>query len=1371
MATNIDPNSDPALSYAGPVIPAAISSGNITINITEEITKVENFNTNIEYNNSAGGANGTVQFNINGNLTGDSGLTYNYQIRTLTVSNSVIAGNFSGNASGLYNIPSANITGTVANANFSAYAGNITVGSQPNITGVGTLTDVAVSGNAVVGALLTNQIQYANGEPWVFDLGTANTGFDGDYIYNNSNNTMILSPSYNQDANATITIPNDSDANSNPLTIVNDAAAGVVRITANGNDWNFNDDASLTVPGNIVSANAELAIATNSANSINIYTNEWSGNGVAVALNHDANVSIGTDNGNFLWSFDNTGNLTLPEDNPTIIGGGIAGIDGSGTINLVPDSSLMASDQFLVVDPTGPNHIHLRAGGTGDASVADLILGAENTKVTVSDTSQSVIITTVDGLGNTFDATFANSGLVTLPKNLSVIGDTTGGNISVSGNISSNNFNGGNVSLIGDITTDNISATGNVNAGYLYGDASNVTNVPSQTGNFVFSGSTISVSDKGNAIVITGATANATNLDAQPITLQGTAGFDTGNGSNLTIVAGDTGANAGGIGGFVLVQGGYGYDTNDGGAITIEAGDADTSGNGGDTVLAAGSSSTGGGGNVEINSGAGDTGGNVLIQASTGATTNGVVQVLTNGTSTFEFNGSILELPTSSTPYIQVEDQYPSILAYGANSHGGPELNWMDQSDPANNFSDANTIRNTMYLHGPGLYVGFNENGNATPTFTGNLTFDATDGSFNLPANLTLVGDANVGSLTVGAVSIGSGNITGANVISANTFSGNIGGGSNVNADVVTANFFSGDGSNITGITVSTIGNITGTGANLSVNGALDLVILGASGNTITSMSDAHAFMMYNSNIANVGAVTDQYYGFKANTQGALVYINDGANTAAYQWTFDVDGSLALATPGLIKNGNSNIAIVGNGNIAFSSYGVSNVVIITDTGANIDGYANITDDASVGGNVTVTGNVTGANFIGVLTNGNSNVAITANGNITLTATSNSTVIITDAGANVTGYVDATYFVGDGANLTNISVTLANLDNGNSNVVVTANGNVTITSVSNATMTITDTGANVTGYVDATYFVGDGGNITGLTVTGIANGNSDMSVALDSDIVLTANGNATITVTETGANVIGYVDATYFVGDGANLTGIALSILDNGNSNVVVNLDSDIQLSSNGNLTMSITDTGANVTGYVDATYFVGDGANLTGITLANLDNGNSNVVVTANANITFTSSSNATMTITDTGANVTGYANITGNVTVGNLIGPVASGNSNIAITANGNITLTATSNNTMIVTDTGANITGYANITANANVGNLGTGGIISATGNITGATVTATVAHQLPVYANATVRDAAVTSPAAGMLVWNTADGNVQVYTGAAWGNLQPI
>ncbi|NBU99908.1 MAG: hypothetical protein EBS31_00320 [Burkholderiaceae bacterium] len=59
---------------------------------------------------------------------------------------------------------------------------------------------------------------------------------------------------------------------------------------------------------------------------------------------------------------------------------------------IVLDPQWLGNDQKLVIDATAPNHIHVRAGGTIDASTADLILGGENTNVVVSDGQQSVVI-------------------------------------------------------------------------------------------------------------------------------------------------------------------------------------------------------------------------------------------------------------------------------------------------------------------------------------------------------------------------------------------------------------------------------------------------------------------------------------------------------------------------------------------------------------------------------------------------------------------------------------------------------------------------------------------------------------------------------------------------------------------------------------------------------------------------------------------------------------------------------------------------------------------------------------------------------------------------------------------------------------------
>jgi len=76
-----------------------------------------------------------------------------------------------------------------------------------------------------------------------------------------------------------------------------------------------------------------------------------------------------------------------------VIGGGAESGDGlgNGTLKLMPDADLN-SDQYLIIDPTTPNHIHIRAGGAQDASTANLFLGAERTGIEVSDSSGNVII-------------------------------------------------------------------------------------------------------------------------------------------------------------------------------------------------------------------------------------------------------------------------------------------------------------------------------------------------------------------------------------------------------------------------------------------------------------------------------------------------------------------------------------------------------------------------------------------------------------------------------------------------------------------------------------------------------------------------------------------------------------------------------------------------------------------------------------------------------------------------------------------------------------------------------------------------------------------------------------------------------------------
>jgi hypothetical protein len=126
-----------------------------------------------------------------------------------------------------------------------------------------------------------------------------------------------------------------------------------------------------------------------------------------------------------------TGDITF--DGIQIIGAGTASGDGSGngTIDLVPDLDLITNqysqDQYLIIDPTAPNHIHIRAGGEQDASAADLFIGGERNHVRVSDGGRSVSVSTrPNTVINTYtnQNTISNTSFVTSNTANIYIGDT-----------------------------------------------------------------------------------------------------------------------------------------------------------------------------------------------------------------------------------------------------------------------------------------------------------------------------------------------------------------------------------------------------------------------------------------------------------------------------------------------------------------------------------------------------------------------------------------------------------------------------------------------------------------------------------------------------------------------------------------------------------------------------------------------------------------------------------------------------------------------------------------------------------------------------------------------------------------------------------
>jgi hypothetical protein len=149
-----------------------------------------------------GGTNQQLQYNNNGLLGGIANTAFNGANLTLgNVANIKITGgaanallttdgagnltwgniaananyaNFAGTA---YSVAGANVTGTVANANYAAYAGNVTLSSQPNITNVGTLLNLTVSGNSNVSNLTSN--------------GTVNFSASGNVTLGTSSNVKL----------------------------------------------------------------------------------------------------------------------------------------------------------------------------------------------------------------------------------------------------------------------------------------------------------------------------------------------------------------------------------------------------------------------------------------------------------------------------------------------------------------------------------------------------------------------------------------------------------------------------------------------------------------------------------------------------------------------------------------------------------------------------------------------------------------------------------------------------------------------------------------------------------------------------------------------------------------------------------------------------------------------------------------------------------------------------------------------------------------------------------------------------------------------------------------------------------------------------
>lgn len=181
------------------------------------------------------------------------------------------------------NITSGNVyanTGTVKAAHL---LGVVDTAAQPNITSVGTLVDLAVTGNVAAGGLLTDHLYYANGTAW--DLQQA-AGDTGQIQFNTGDNF---------DASTNLTYSTTGDGT---LTAVGNISAA--KLTSTGDT---SVGANLAVTTNITAA--KIAV-TGDANSGNVYTTNVTATGDASITGNVSALSVTSDDVTA-----SSGNLTL----------------------------------------------------------------------------------------------------------------------------------------------------------------------------------------------------------------------------------------------------------------------------------------------------------------------------------------------------------------------------------------------------------------------------------------------------------------------------------------------------------------------------------------------------------------------------------------------------------------------------------------------------------------------------------------------------------------------------------------------------------------------------------------------------------------------------------------------------------------------------------------------------------------------------------------------------------------------------------------------------------------------------------------------------------------------------------------------------
>ena len=517
----------------------AWSSGTALANGFSNVT-IPNANGNV-YINANAGVDQQWVFGTDGNLTGPAaGLA--------DLGNLVIA-NFANIAS---NTTTSNLTvnlelsGNTANFIGNLTAANANLGNLATANFVNVSSNLQVTDTANVGNLRTDNLLYANGQPW--DLQEA-AGANTQIQYNDGSNNFGASSAFTFDYTGNI-LTVDGNANVTGTTITDQAQLMSILPTqvvyGNGSNYlvgsaNFAFDDSVSnliiignviassfvgnISGNIVAPGANTQILFNDTNITNAvanfsYDKAYNSGGGRLNVGNTVGGEIITDT--FYANYANlgtanvTGNIVSSGNISTTGGGGNITMSGGNITgaNVVSANSFSGNLEATSANITGntttnnltvnvelsgntanfsgnvilPNlTVNLELNGntanfTGNLIAANIIGALANGTSNVKVYQDANIEFTVGGVANV--ATIASTGLYVVGQINSTAGNMlSNGNITANGFLNSANANVTGEALLGSVKTANITATSGPITISAAGSNQNIILAPSGVGN------------------------------------------------------------------------------------------------------------------------------------------------------------------------------------------------------------------------------------------------------------------------------------------------------------------------------------------------------------------------------------------------------------------------------------------------------------------------------------------------------------------------------------------------------------------------------------------------------------------------------------------------------------------------------------------------------------------------------------------------------------------------------------------------------------------------------------------------------------------------------------------------------------------------